>query len=172
MQCQSCQKRPATVHLTQIVDDVVKKVDLCADCSKERGIEDPSGASLAELLMGMGVQQQETKPNRRSNERRCPVCGYSQSDFESNGRFGCPECYEAFADELVERLPALHRGTRHVGKAPAALALEFERNARIRELEKKLEVAVDAEEFEMAAKYRDALAAEHKDDSQALRGNP
>ena len=39
----SAKKRPATVHLTQIVGDKMQKLDLCEDCAKAKGINDPTG---------------------------------------------------------------------------------------------------------------------------------
>src|SRR6185436_3124282 len=47
MVCQFCKQKEATVHLTQIVENEVKKVDLCEACAKEKGVNDPSGFSLA-----------------------------------------------------------------------------------------------------------------------------
>ena len=55
MQCQFCNKSPATVHLTQIVEDEMKKLDLCETCAKQKGVTDPTGFSLAELLLGADV---------------------------------------------------------------------------------------------------------------------
>ena len=36
-----CKKTEAKVHLTQMVDGKVKKVDLCEQCSKEKNVDDP-----------------------------------------------------------------------------------------------------------------------------------
>jgi hypothetical protein len=50
LKCDLCSK-PATVHLTQILDNKVHKVDLCEACAQEKGVTDPSGFSLADLLL-------------------------------------------------------------------------------------------------------------------------
>ena len=39
MICDSCKERDAVVHLTQIVDNAVTKLDLCEKCAAARGIE-------------------------------------------------------------------------------------------------------------------------------------
>ena len=49
LKCDLCSK-PATVHLTQIVNNKVHKVDLCETCAQAKGVTDPSGFSLADLL--------------------------------------------------------------------------------------------------------------------------
>ena len=51
MLCCVCKEKPATVHLTQIAGDKVQKVDLCEDCAKQKGVNDPAGFSLADLLL-------------------------------------------------------------------------------------------------------------------------
>ena len=48
MVCDICKKADATVHLTQIVEGKMLKVDLCESCTKEKGVEEAAGFSLAE----------------------------------------------------------------------------------------------------------------------------
>ena len=43
MQCCVCKEKPATVHLTQIVGDKMQKLDLCEECAKAKGVNDPGG---------------------------------------------------------------------------------------------------------------------------------
>ena len=57
MQCDVCQQKEATVFLTQIVGGKMQKVNLCEACSKEKGVNDPTGFALADLLLGMGAAQ-------------------------------------------------------------------------------------------------------------------
>ena len=58
MLCCICKEKDAKVHLTQIVGDKMQKVDLCEDCAKKKGIDDNTGASLADLLLGLGASQE------------------------------------------------------------------------------------------------------------------
>src|SRR6266403_164975 len=51
--CCICKEKEATVHLTQIQGDKVQKVDLCEECAKTKGVNDPTGFSLAGLLKPM-----------------------------------------------------------------------------------------------------------------------
>ena len=50
MLCCICKEKQATVHLTQIAGDKMQKVDLCIDCAKTKGVNDPTGFSLIDLL--------------------------------------------------------------------------------------------------------------------------
>ena len=39
MQCQDCGERPASIHLTQIVDDSVTTLHLCEQCAEKKGVQ-------------------------------------------------------------------------------------------------------------------------------------
>ena len=55
MLCDVCKCNDAAVFLTQIVDGKMQKVNLCEGCSKEKGVQDPTGFALADLLLGIGA---------------------------------------------------------------------------------------------------------------------
>ena len=55
MICEVCQSENATVHLTQIISGKMQKIDLCEKCAKEKGVADPAGFSLADMLLGLGA---------------------------------------------------------------------------------------------------------------------
>jgi len=130
MKCCVCKEREATVHLTQIVGDKMQKLDLCEECARSKGVNDPTGFSLADLLLGLGASQ-EMEQATKGGELKCPQCGFSQADFKKLGRFGCPECYETFSEGLDNLLKTMHKGTRHVGKVPAAFSgVQTKRTAR------------------------------------------
>jgi protein arginine kinase activator len=57
MRCYVCKEKEATFHLTQIVGEKLEKVDLCEDCAEQKGLNDPVGFSLADLLPGLGESQ-------------------------------------------------------------------------------------------------------------------
>jgi len=51
-------RKPATVHLTQIVGDKMQKLDLCEDCAKAKGLNDPTSFAMADVMMGLGASQE------------------------------------------------------------------------------------------------------------------
>jgi protein arginine kinase activator len=156
MLCDVCKQNVATVHLTQMVDGKTKKVDLCEGCSKEKGVDDPTGFSLADLLLGLGAAQ-EMEQTSPGGEIKCPHCGFTQADFKKAGRLGCANCYTTFAEGLEGLLKNMHKGTRHLGKVPQNLRQTQDLNERLKQLQKKLEKAISDEDFEAAAGYRDEL---------------
>ncbi|MDX2079302.1 MAG: UvrB/UvrC motif-containing protein [Terrimicrobiaceae bacterium] len=154
MQCDVCQSKEATVFLTQIVDGKMQKVNLCESCSKEKGVNDPTGFALADLLLGLGAAQDIEK---NPGALKCPVCGFTQADFKKTGRLGCSACYGVFEEGLKGMLKNMHKGTTHTGKAPAAFRKLRERSETMRDLQQSLDAAVAAEEYERAADLRDQI---------------
>jgi protein arginine kinase activator len=158
MQCQVCKKSPATVHLTQIIENQVKKVDLCEACAKEKGVNDPNAFSLADLLLGLGASQKmEEATTAKGTEVSCPNCGFTQADFKKTGRLGCSECYEVFADGLESLLKGMHKGIQHKGKVPPAQRRAADVEAKLGKLESALKAAIAKEDFETAATLRDEI---------------
>ena len=87
MKCDFCDKK-ATVFLTQLVEGQMKKVCLCDACAKERGVTDPTGFSLADLLLGgapgagKGTVTPVKTPISAGGGRKCPGCGFTLEDLQ------------------------------------------------------------------------------------------
>ena len=154
MQCDVCHSKEATVFLTQIVEGKMQKVNLCESCSKEKGVNDPTGFALADLLMGLGSAQDIEKS---PGTLKCTVCGFTQADFKKTGRLGCSSCYGVFAEGLRGMLRNMHKGTTHTGKTPAGFEKLRQHGEAMRSLQKNLDQAVAAEEYERAADLRDKI---------------
>ena len=157
MLCDVCKTEAASVFLTQILEGKMQKVNMCEACSKEKGVTDPTGFALADLLLGMG----NAEPVERSagEGKRCPKCGFTQGEFKKTGRLGCSVCYGTFAEGLEPMLKGMHKGLRHVGKCPERLQRSIARANELRELGEKLRRAVVEEQYEAAAALRDQIKA-------------
>ena len=85
MLCDVCKCNDATVFLTQILEGKMQKVNLCDACSKEKGVQDPTGFALADLLLGIGAAEEIEKgapmPNNKS-ARAKPVGSCTPFSFE------------------------------------------------------------------------------------------
>jgi protein arginine kinase activator len=152
LKCDLCSK-PATVHLTQIVNNKVHKVDLCEECAQAKGVTDPSGFSLADLLLKASVSPESGAPAGLA----CEQCGYTQADFKKHGRFGCPQCYETFKGMVEPMLESMHKGTRHTGKVPQRALARQSLHERLSRLELDLREAIQSERYEEAARFRDEI---------------
>jgi protein arginine kinase activator len=152
LKCDLCDK-PATVHLTQIVSNKVHKVDLCEACAQAKGVTDPSGFSLSDLLLKASLN-----PEAAPGAMRCESCGFTQADFKKHGRFGCPACYDAFKGMLEPMLDGMHKGTKHTGKIPQAALARQTLHERLSKLELDLSDAIKSERYEDAARTRDEIS--------------
>jgi protein arginine kinase activator len=150
MKCESCKKKPATVHFKEAFNGQVREMHLCDECAAKSGLAAKVPVSLADFLFGVEVR----KDPDPAPDRSCPACHMRHSDFVKTSRLGCPACYETFRDDLKPLLADVQRGMRHAGKVPAKARLA----SAVRLVRRKLAGAVAAEQFEEAARLRDRLA--------------
>lgn len=159
MTCDNCGSGDAVVHLTQIVNNEMSTFHLCERCAAEKGLEatpEPLTFPLTGFLAQMGEGGGGAAEPAQS--QRCSFCGLSFSDFRETGRLGCPQCYTSFESHLRGLLRRIHGGTQHMGKVylpPDPTATEM--GKRLEVLRGKLQRAVDAEDFERAARLRDEI---------------
>jgi protein arginine kinase activator len=154
MICDACKQKPANVFLTQIVDGKMQKVNLCEACSEEKGVTNPHGFELADLLLGIGASEEMQKS---TTGLKCTHCGFSQADQKKTGRFGCSQCYDVFWKDLEGALKNMHRGLEHKGKVPPRLQRIKEREEEMKKLQRDLRQAVAEEKYEEAAGLRDKI---------------
>ena len=150
-QCQLC-SQPATVHLTQIINNHVHTVHLCEACSQTKGVTDPKGFSLSAPLGGAAFPG-----DKEGSGPACPTCGQRFNQFKEQGRLGCPDCYEAFTASLTPLLADMHHSLQHAGKVPVRQFGRLALSKRSGALQRELEAAITEERYEDAARLRDEL---------------
>lgn len=154
MTCENCGEREAVVHLTQIEESRVTTVHLCERCAAERGVEPPPAGKtpLGSFLAAMG----EAEVPADDELQRCPGCGATFAAFRETGRLGCAQCWTTFEAPLRDLVRRLHGSTVHMGEryvgAQTDVAVRTEE-----ELRERLRVAIETENFELAAELRDRL---------------
>ena len=157
MKCHHCDNQ-ATVHLTQILNGQMHKMDLCETCAQANGVTNPENLSIGTL---MDSTEGDSKPPAGSMV--CESCGTTHQDFKKGGRLGCEACYHVFRpvlDPLLEGLPA---GTQHPGKIPSGSESRVKFEQSVDDLKKQLLTAIENEDFEKAAELRDQLKALEKE---------
>ena len=151
LKCSLCDAY-ATVHLTQIINNQIQKIDLCESCAQKKGVTDSEGFSLAEMLSNAEYQPY-------TEDKNCDSCGLTLAEFKKSGRFGCASCYESFESVLKPILDEMHIGNHHIGKMPVRSMKGICKEEKIKALKDKLSSAIKAEAYEDAALYRDELDA-------------
>lgn len=135
-------------------------------------------------LLGLAVDHTQEESGMDSSAIICPVCHTSYADFVKESRFGCADCYEMFELLMGDHIKTLQGSDSHCGKRPMKCrgrvhpagervspnqgeGAPAEKNAqmtltpeeRIAALEAHLKEALREEEYEAAARYRDAIRA-------------
>ena len=160
MQCQICQKKEATIHLTEITDGVRSEMHLCEHCAQEEGIAVKSQLSINELLSGLLATQPSDDElfGDAEQELSCPHCGFTLAQFTKEAVLGCPYDYEVFEKSLLPLIEKAHDGkTVHRGKVPSKMPKDTKKQIKLTTLRQQLDAAVQSEDYELAAKLRDEI---------------
>lgn len=156
MLCDICGKNPATVHLTEIIDDKMTELHLCEQCAQEKGAQMEQHFGLADLLAGLAdFGSAVTAPEEL--KIKCPNCAMTYEDFKKIGRLGCGDCYYSFKKYLAPLLKRIHGSNQHVGKSPSRKVKGVKIRNELQLLKDKLQKAIQEEAFEEAAKIRDKI---------------
>ena len=112
-------------------------------------------APIADLLAHLGGSEER---EFSSDADACEYCGTRARDFRKSGRLGCPQCYVYFEAQLRELLRRVHGSSQHLGKVYVTSAVDIDDDeTRIATLRRRLERAVEVEDFESAAAIRDQI---------------
>lgn len=162
MICEECRKRPATVHITKIVNNMKTEIHLCQECAQAKGeftfIPQPS-FTFQNFLAGMlqHAQTASSSPATEVRVERCPNCGFSYGEFKEVGRLGCSVCYEQFKGQIEALLRRLQGSISHTGKIPGYSSAAVGYRRQIEDLREQQRAAISQEKYEEAAKLRDKI---------------
>ena len=163
MLCDECGKNKATVHLTEIINEQITKLNLCESCAKEKGSDVEQHFGIADLLAALSdVESAPQTSGGSPGKSKCLHCGMAYEDFKKVGRLGCAECYSEFKSSLAPLLKRIHGAHQHLGKSPHPDLLKAEKvtshlNEELQTVKLQFEKAVKSEEFEEAAALRDKI---------------
>ncbi len=156
MLCERCGDNEAIIHLTQIENNQMNTSHLCEGCAADKGLDTVATTEhhpLSEFIAQVGKGGEDSAATGP-----CPYCGMKLDEFKKLGRLGCPQCYVAFEPHLKGLLRRLHGGTQHLGKVYLPPdPTQAERVERLAGLRRKLDKAVETEDFERAAQIRDMI---------------
>ena len=162
MKCDECGERDSVFHIVTIKDGERSERNLCPQCMAKYRREMPelnikSLAGLLSNLLQDGNKTQKEEPDPSTAALCCPQCGMTYGEFSKGGMLGCSECYKAFKEPLGRLLQRIHGSSQHSGHVPAGAHSGSSIRMNIERLKAQLHRAVEAEEYEEAAKYRDAI---------------
>ncbi len=182
MLCQRCNKNEAVVEYCHYSNGQEEAMYLCGECAAKLGLVNPMYTRKIEipfekLLTGL-LSSQDNAKNEEDDKLEhvvCPNCGMSYEEFTKLGKFGCAECYNVFAPLIAEYIENIQGSKKHVGKKlkvtmpdmPEDVVGDSEnkdnsdsdKDLTKNQLKLLLAEAVEMENYEAAAKYRDMIKA-------------
>lgn len=172
MYCEECNKRPAAVHFTQIINGQKKETHLCEKCAAQKGffMFNLEGQMDIPNLLGsfFGSHNNMQGANANTKQTVCSNCGMKFTDIRQTGKLGCADCYNAFDQDLEPILRRIHGNNQHIGKIPAREGETVLLHKKIEELKNQLHQAVVSEQYEKAAEIRDSIKELEKQDEQGV----
>jgi protein arginine kinase activator len=159
MKCDNCGKN-ATVHLTEIKGGKKIEKHLCEQCAAQNeGLPVKSHMPINELLTNFVMAHSGLQ--KETGAAACEHCGITWAEFRQSGLLGCAHDYQIFEKDLMPLLTRAHEGmTHHVGKVPTRrgnTGVPMKKQVDLTRLRKELSKAVEAEDYERAAKLRDQI---------------
>ena len=170
MLCDNCKTNSATFHYTHSENGVVIHMHLCSECAKKIGLSSSSSVMGEGLFAGKSIFDEissnafspfftgyQHTTGTLANQKICPGCGMSEREFRKYGKFGCKECYNTFSDLCLAILQKIHSSNEYKGKRPTGICENASTERKIEKLREDMQKAVQAQEYENAAKIRDAI---------------
>lgn len=164
MMCEDCGVRPAKFHLMTIINGDRVERNLCPACMAKHQKQIPGidFSNLAGILNSILENKRDEEQENRDSEYvdlACDQCGMTYLEFQKCGMLGCAHCYQAFKTPMTALLQRVHGNTQHAGRVPGGVHSGTSIRMNIDRLKQKLQKAVADEEYEQAAKLRDAIRA-------------
>ena len=166
MNCEKCKNKKATVFYA---DESGGRHSLCASCAASLGkiseynasepqehssvfTPQPTLTSLQPLHTSLPIY---CSADEQLLMTSCPHCSTSLETAMSRGRLGCPDCYSIFADALLPS--SLSAECARGARMPSSRRSAIDRIRSINDLKSRLKIAVESENYELAATLRDEI---------------
>lgn len=176
MNCNLCGTQPATIHLTEIVNNQMVEIHLCGACAQEKGTDFKTHFQTPEIIHNLLDLGSAAPASEKGLGSRCPECGMTYEEFGKTGRLGCAFCYEAFSKLLIPLIKRVQRSVRHIGKKPRKMPTTAAPSRPptvaqdLRTLRERLKKSVQSEEFEEAARLRDSIKQLEEKQKKSKKG--
>lgn len=177
MLCDRCHKEEALIHIRGVdAQGNVHTISICAGCAmKSIMSEELSPSDLTELLKSGSLpkpdvmmklidnfmRRGEDSEEQEAEARACPNCGLQRDELRRDLLLGCPDCLDCFDAEVRSHLN-LKEDFVYTAPEQAESSQETRHEAQkeqaaFRSLNSRLQAAVQAEEYEVAATLKEEL---------------
>lgn len=158
MLCDVCGKREAHIHIVEVTPNGKRERNLCEECADKEGfLENDENLPFSFANFLKNILPMAFEEAIENAENVCPNCGIDYGDMKHEGKFGCVACFTAFKDKIPDILKIVQgKSESHIGKSPKSLG-KLSPQKELGRLKKSLKIAIDSEEYERAAEFRDKI---------------
>ncbi|HJD06236.1 MAG TPA: UvrB/UvrC motif-containing protein [Candidatus Onthoplasma faecipullorum] len=155
MQCDRCGK-PSVYHSTLIVNGVSQTTNLCRDCAIKEGVFNSAPTSIFDDMFSAFA---DFMPYEQVQDITCPVCKTTLREFKNTSKLGCPNCYDAFREEISNIIGRIAPYSTHKvesltqTKEKPSKKVET-KEEKIKQLREDMALAVKEERYEDAGKIK------------------
>lgn len=158
--CEICQMHPASIEIKLQDDGKQRLIKICKDCAEFKGYlkkDDETNLAAFFKKASLNILGPEDSENIKNfDELECSECGLTFNEFQNSGLLGCANCYTVFGEELNTLLRRIHGSSKHVGSRPHPMRV-IAKKPDLTALKRELHEAIEHENFERAADYRDLI---------------
>lgn len=157
MLCELCNKNEASITIKQIAENGSSTVhDICEKCAKRFKL-DLSGKSNEGIAKIFTLIEERNKS--LFAKISCPSCGTRLSNIVKYSRIGCSDCVFYFKGIITNILRKSPKYERYEGKKPKIFKIINSPTAdeTVNNLRLQLKQAVNIENYELAAYFRDKI---------------
>jgi protein arginine kinase activator len=130
--------------------EYMQKIYRCEDMSvKKNKLIDLTSITTPEQLLQFMSQISQS----RSDKTPCDKCGLTTQEFQTSGKFGCPNCYDHFKSEFEALVVPFHGANEHLGKKPNRRK-PISITEQLKTLRLYLAKSVEVEDYESAAYFK------------------
>lgn len=149
MKCDKC-GNVSVYRSTLIVNGVSQTTNLCRDCAIKEGV-----FSSTSLFDDMFSSFADFLSFDKVENIVCPVCKMSLREFKNGGVLGCPNCYDAFREDISNIIKKIAPSVQHKQtETPKIKTAKTSKTEKIAELRESLAQAVKEERYEDAGKIK------------------
>ena len=140
------------------INDILTNMELSEDTINEwinefKDMEDKG--QIEELVQH---ENPETlQHNNQYEDITCNFCNTSFDEYKKTGKLGCGKCYSTFRKQLKPIIEGIYEYSEHIRKFPKNKFKDTEIVKTVEQLKEKLNMAIQEEEYEQAAKLRDEI---------------
>ena len=148
-------RKANTLRIVRMIGGKRQELEIPVERARQLGIgtEGSAPATIAYLMDGVLAWQEAGQASTDA----CPRCGTTHRELVLRHTVGCAECFETFSSTIGRLLRLAGKETAHAGRIPRRLIRYRRLFVEREELLHRLNLAVEREDFEAAARIRDRI---------------